>query len=76
MPLNPAINTKVTITSVSIKGDSVANVFNKVIELQFDYSKGMTRIVDTEQGEFYFPLIPTTVITVTVVGNVTTVVIS
>lgn len=73
----PAVNTRITITSKSINGDSVASVFNQVLQLEFDYFKGMIRILDQAQGEFFFGLTLVTVTTVTIVAGVsTTVVIS
>lgn len=76
MPLAPAINTQVTITSRSLAGDNVAKVFNKVIGLNYDYFKGMVNVVDAEQGSFYFPLIPVTTITTVVSGTSINVTIS
>lgn len=76
MPLNPAINTRVTITTKDINNDSVANTFDNVINLNFDYFKGMVNVVDSLQGSFYFPLILVTTVTYTAVLGTTTVVIS
>lgn len=76
MPLTPAINATVIITAVNIKGSSVTSIFNFVIELNFDFFKGMVRVVDSVQGEFYFGLSTLTAVTYTIAGNTTTVVIS
>jgi hypothetical protein len=76
MPSTPAIQTTVTITTKDINNDSVANVFNNVRFLSFDYFKGMVNIVDGNQGSFFFPLLLVTTVTYTVAGSVTTVVIS
>lgn len=65
-----------SVTAVNVKGSSVANIFNNVIELSFDYFKGVFKVVDASQGEFYFPLTPVTTITITVVGATTTITIS
>jgi hypothetical protein len=78
MPTNPAITARVTITVADINGNSIANTFNSVAELRFDYNKGMVRIIDTT-GEFYFTLLTITTLTYTVVtglGGATTVVMS
>lgn len=72
----PAINTRVTITSKSINNDSVASVFNNVVELEFNYFKGTVRILDSLLGEAFFGISLVTVTTVTIVGTATTVVIS
>lgn len=76
MPLSPAINTSVTITSVGIGGVAVASTFNKVIGLHYDYFKGTINIVDSEQGSFFFGLTTITSIVTTVVGTTVIVVIS
>ena len=76
MPRTPAINAAVTITSTSIKGDSVIAYFNEVNELNFDYYKGMVRINDRVQGEFYFSLLTPVTVTYTIAGSTTTVVIT
>lgn len=76
MPSTPAITGRVTITAADINGNSVATTFNNVIGLYFDYFKGVVKVVDSIQGEFFFALIPVTTVTVTVLGAVTTVVIS
>ena len=76
MPSTPAIITTVTITSKSLDGISVAKTFNNVIGLSFDYFKGMINLIDSVQGQFYFPLIPVTIATSTIAGNTTTIVIS
>jgi len=72
----PAIQAKVTITTVSIKGDSVAMTFNKVIELSFNYFKGTVKVIDSEQGEFIFGLTLVTVTTITIAGTNSAIVIS
>lgn len=76
MPLNPAIDTRVSITSIGLSGDSVAKAFNTVLAMNFDYAKGMVNIVDSRQGSFYFPLIPVTTITITIAGTTTVVTIT
>lgn len=72
----PAIDTRLTITSKTINGDSVAVTFNKVISLHFDYFKGMVSLIDSEQGEFYFGLVLVTSAVITIAGTTTVVVIS
>lgn len=74
MPLNPAINTAVTITVLDIKGNSVAKQFNAVSALNFDYNKGVVNVVDVT-GSFYFTILTITTLTYTV-GGTTTVVMS
>lgn len=76
MASTPALECQVTITSKSILGDSVASVFNKVLQLEFNYNKGVIRLVDQQQGEFFFGLSLVTTITPVVVNNLTTYVIS
>ena len=75
MPTTPAITATVKITVKDINNNSVAKQFNNVSELRFDYAKGMVRITDTT-GEFYFTLLTITTLTYTVLGTVTTVVMS
>jgi hypothetical protein len=67
---------KVTITSKTINNDSVAVVFNNVTELEFQFYRGMVRILDADQGEFFFGLTLVTVVTDTINNNLHTVVIS
>ena len=73
---SPAINAKVTITAVTIKGDTVASVFSNVTALEFNYFKGNVKIYDSVQGEFVFGLTTMTTTTVTIVGTATSIVIS
>lgn len=78
MPLNPAINAKVTITAADVNGNSIAKTFNSVSALNFDYNKGMVNIVDVT-GSFYFTLLTITTLTYTAIaglGGATTVVMS
>ena len=70
MPLTPVITTRVSITV-----NSILNVFENVIGLNFDYYKGMVNIVNPS-GSFYFGLTTLTTVTYTIAGSVTTVVIS
>lgn len=65
----PALNAVVTVTSLSLAGDSVAKQYNAVSAVNFDYAVGKVNIVDVT-GSFYFPLIPTTVVTCTIVAGV------
>lgn len=65
-----------SITAVNIKGSSVANIFNNVIGLHFDYFNGTFKVTDAEQGEFTFPLTPVATVTITVVGATTSITIS
>lgn len=76
MPSTPAITARVNITATNILGSSVACVFTSVTNLEFDYYKGMVRIVDAVQGEFFFSLLTPTTITYTIAGKTSTVVIT
>lgn len=76
MPLTPAISGNVTITCKDISGSTTAKIFASVIDLEFDYFKGVVKIVDSVQGMFVFGLTTLTTITVTIAGTVTSVVIS
>jgi nitric oxide reductase large subunit len=76
MPSTPAISGAVTITALSIKGDSVTDVFTSVIGLFFDYYKGMVRITDSVQGEFYYGITRVTAITFVIAGTTHSVTIS
>ena len=76
MPSTPAITGVVTITSVDINGNSVAKSFSSVLELSFNYFKGVVKIVDSVQGEFFFGLTSVTTVTYTVLGTTSTIVIS
>lgn len=79
MPTTPAINTIVTITARDINNNNIAKTFNSVGSMNFDYNKGMVRIIDLVQGEFFFSLLTITTLTYTVVsgvGGTTTVVMS
>jgi hypothetical protein len=78
MPSTPALLATVNITVKDINGNSVANQFNAVSSLSFDYFKGMVRVTDVT-GEFYFTLLTITTLTYTVttgLAGVTTVVMS
>lgn len=78
MPLNPAINARVTITVADVNGNSVAKQFNNVRELKFDYNTGKVNIVDIT-GSFYFTILTITTLTYTIttgLGGTTTVVMS
>ena len=70
-----AINATVKITVKDINGNSVAKQFNNVSHLHFDYVKGMVNVIDSS-GQFYFTLTTITTLTYTVLGTVTTVVMS
>ena len=76
MPLNPAINATVSIAAKSINGDTVTSVFNKVLNMNIDYSKGMINIVDADQGSFFFSMLFPTALTYTIVGTATTIAIT
>jgi len=76
MPSTPAIAAVVTITATSIGGTAVAKTFSNVIGLKFDYFKGMVRVTDSVQGEFYFSLLTPTTITYTVGTGTATITIS
>ena len=67
MPLTPAITTTVKITAKDINGNSTAEQFNNVYRLIQDYTKGTINIVDAT-GSFYFPLIPATSFSHTIVA--------
>jgi len=71
----PAINATVKITVKDINGNSVAKQFNNVTDLQFNFFKGTVKIYDLT-GEFIFTLVTITTLTYTVLGSVTTVVMS
>ena len=75
MPSVPAIAATVKITVKDINGNSVAKQFNDVSRLTFDYNTGKVRIIDVT-GSFYFTLTTITTLTYTVLGTVTTVVMS
>jgi len=75
MSQSAVITCRVTITSKSLAGDSIAKVFNNVRALNFDYFDGTVNIVD-ETGSFTFGISLATTVTYTIVGTVTTVVIS
>lgn len=76
MALTPIFTTQVTITVKDINNNSTALVFNNVINLNFDYFKGMVNIVDAEQGSFFFGISLVTTTTITITGNTIVVVIS
>jgi hypothetical protein len=76
MSQSAVITGVVTITAKSINGDSVASVFNNVLNLTFDYYKGTIRVVDAILGEAFFGLTLVTTVTYTVAGTTTTVVVS
>ncbi len=76
MANQPALDASATITAVNIKGSSVANIFTAVRSISFDYDKGMLSLLDAEQGAFYFPLTPVTVVTFVVAGKITTITVS
>jgi hypothetical protein len=75
MATTPALNATVRITAKDINGGNIAKQFNNVSKLQFDYARGMVRVTDAT-GEFYFSLTAITTLTYTVLGTVTTVVMS
>jgi hypothetical protein len=64
------INAIVKITSKDINGNNVAKQFNQVSTLHFDYSDAtpMINIIDVT-GSFYFPILPLTTVTYTIVAN-------
>lgn len=66
---------RVTITAVSIGGDSVAKTFNAVTEIHFNYFENMINIVDAT-GSFYFGYVSISTVTYTIAAGVTTIVIS
>lgn len=76
MPLSTAISGNVTITCKDISGSTTAKVFSSVIDLEFDFFKGVVKIVDSVQGMFVFGLTTLTTVTYTIAGTVTSVVIS
>lgn len=69
MAADPLIRGIVTVTAKDINGGNIAKVFNNVSSLNYDYVKGMGRVVDLVQGEYYFPLTPLTSVTYTIVAN-------
>lgn len=74
---NPAkITGVVTITAIGIGGSSVACTFSSVLEMKFDYFMGKLMIHDSVQGVHYFGLTEVTALTYTVLGTVTTIVIT
>ena len=75
MPSVPAIAATVKITVKDINGNSVAKQFNDVSRLTFDYNTGKVRIIDVT-GSVDFTLTTITTLTYTVLGTVTTVVMS
>lgn len=68
----PAI---VQITALDINGNNSTNTFSQVKDLQFDYIKGVVRILD-DTGEFFFPYTPVTTVTYTITAGTANVVIS
>lgn len=68
MANTPLILATVNITAKSIAGNSVAEQFNAVTGLSFDYSKGTVEIVDAT-GTFYFGLTAITTLTYTIVSG-------
>lgn len=76
MPATPAIQTIVTITAKGLNGAAVAMTFSQVLQLHFDYFKGMISLIDGSQGEFYFGLTTLTTVTYTIAGTTATITIS
>ena len=77
MPLTPAINATVKITTADINGNRTPKQFSFVQTLSFDFFKGQVMINDAVQGQFYFSLSLITSLTYTIVtgtGGSTTVV--
>ena len=75
MANTPLITATVKITVKDINGNNVAKQFNNVTGLNFDYNDGTVNIVDAT-GSFYFTIKTITTLTYTVLGTVTTVVMS
>ena len=69
MANDPLIRGVVTVTAKDINGNNVAKQFNNVSSLNYDYYKGMGRVVDFALGEYFFPLTPLTTVTYTIVAN-------
>ena len=62
------INALVKITAKDINGNNVAKQFNQVRYINFDYNDATVNIIDAT-GSFYFPLVPMTTLTYTIVAN-------
>lgn len=78
MPTTPAIKATVNITAKDLNGNNIAKQFNNVVDLRFNYFKGVVEVTDIT-GQFYFSLLLITTLTYTIttgIGGVTTVVMS
>ena len=69
MPNTPLINATVKITAKDINGNNIAKQFNQVRGIIFDYSDATINIIDAT-GSFYFPVLPLTSFTYTIVAGV------